>query len=85
MKLRKIGNSLGTTFGKDLLLKAGFSAEDELAVSASKGEIRVRLERSPVILELSKAEASALASGDFKSKAAQSVVAKALAAVAADK
>ena len=85
MKLRRIGNSLGTTFGKDLLQKAGFSAEDELAISASKGEIRVRLEKSPVILELSKAEASALASSDFDSKAARAVVAKAQAAVAADK
>lgn len=77
MKLRKIGNSLGTTFSKEVLQKAGFAADDQLEVTASAGEIRLRRAGGRLVLELTKAEAGALAEGKMDSKAGLSALAKA--------
>lgn len=77
MKLRKVGNSLGTTFSKEVLQKAGLTADDELEVAVSAGEIRLRRADGRLTLELTKAEAMALADGKMDSKAGLSVVAKA--------
>jgi putative addiction module antidote len=66
-KLRKIGNSLGTTFSQELLAKAGLSEGDELDIVASNGEIRIRA-LTNIVVEFSEHEAKALANGDFSSK-----------------
>jgi len=76
MKLRKIGNSLGTTFSKEVLQNAGITADDELQVVATPGEIRLRSADGRLTLELTKVEADALAEGKMTSKAGLSVVAK---------
>lgn len=77
MKLRKIGNSLGTTFDKPTLARAGFSEEDALVVTSTAGEIRIRRAGGRQTLELSEAEIKAVASGDTTSKAGKAVAAKA--------
>lgn len=77
LKLRKIGNSVGTTFNQDLLRKAGFTEADELEATASAGEIRLRRADGRLTLDLNKAEVTALADGNMSSKAGLSVLAKA--------
>ncbi len=76
MKLRKIGNSLGTTFSKDVLQKAGFTGDEALEVVASPGEIRLRRASGRIVIELTEAEANALAAGDMDAEAAVSALAK---------
>lgn len=76
MKLRKIGNSLGTTFSKEVLQKAGFTAEDQLEVVVATGEISLRRAKGGIVVEFSKAEAGALTSGKLESKAGISALAK---------
>jgi len=69
MKLRKIGNSQGTTFSRELLNRAGFEDGQELDIFASPGEIRiVPAVVSGVTVSFTSAEAKALASGKFDSK-----------------
>jgi len=64
MKLRKIGNSLGTTFTRDVLATAGFTEEVELEIAATPGEIRIRPPAGAAILiEFSPEEAEALFRG----------------------
>jgi len=77
MKLRKIGNSLGTTFDKPTLAKAGFSELDSLVVTSAPGEIRIRRAGGRQTLELSETEIKALATGDVNSKAGKAVSMKA--------
>jgi antitoxin component of MazEF toxin-antitoxin module len=77
MKLRKIGNSLGTTFSRDTLAKAGISEGQELEVIAEPGEIKIRPASSNgILIELSSAEAKALATGKFETKSAESALNK---------
>ena len=77
MKLRRIGNSIGTTFTKEALQQAGFSESDEVVLSASPGEIRIKRASGRQVLELSLAEIKALAAGSIDSKAGQTACAKA--------
>lgn len=77
MNLRKIGNSLGTTFDKLTLARAGFGESDTLVITSSPGEIRIRRAGGRQTLDLSEAEILALASGDVTSKAGKAVAAKA--------
>lgn len=77
MKLRKIGNSLGTTFDKATLARAGFSESDELVVTSTSGEIKIRRAGGRQALDLSESEVRAVAAGDTTSKAGKAVVAKA--------
>lgn len=77
MKLRQIGNSQGTTFGRDVLSKAGFEDGQELEVLASPGEIRiVPSQGNGINVPLTPAEAKALADGDMDSGPAQTAIAK---------
>lgn len=76
MKLRRMGNSLGTTFSKGLLQKAGLSGDEELEVVAVPGEIRLRRANSRFVVELTKSEATALATGKMDSKAAETALGK---------
>lgn len=76
IKLRKIGNSLGTTFSKILLEKAGFSGNEELEITAVPGELRIRCASGQLLLEITPAEAEALADGKIESKAGKSVMVK---------
>ena len=76
MKIRKIGNSLGATFGKEALARAGFTEADELEVQAVSGEIRIKRASKWLLLELTPAEAKALAAGNAESKAGKSARAK---------
>lgn len=76
MKLRKIGNSLGLTFPKDVLNKAGITGNDELEVSVLHGEIVLRKAKGGAVVEFSKAEVVALATGEFESKAGKSALDK---------
>lgn len=69
MKLRKIGNSQGTTFSRDVLNKAGFADGQELDIVASPGEIKiVPAAVEGVLVSLTVAEARALASGKIDSR-----------------
>lgn len=77
MKLRKVGNSLGTTFSKDMLSVAGFTEEDDLEVIAAPGELRITKPVTGVSLELSLAEAKAIAQGKMDSPEVAGVVEKA--------
>lgn len=76
MKLRRIGNSLGTTFGREVLRQAGLSGNEELEVTATPGEIRLRRAGGRLVLEITRPEANALAAGNFDSKAGESALAK---------
>lgn len=69
MKLRKIGNSQGTTFSREVLNKAGFVDGQELDIVASPGEIKiVPAAFDGVLVPLTVAEAKALAAGRIESK-----------------
>jgi len=76
MKLRKIGNSLGTTFSRELLQRAGLTGDEELEVITANGEITLRKSRSGVPVEFSRTEAQALACGKYDTKAGQSALDK---------
>jgi antitoxin component of MazEF toxin-antitoxin module len=77
MKLRKIGNSLGTTFTQEILAKAGISEGQELEVIGTLGEIKIRpAAGNSVIVEFSAAEAKALAGGKLDSKSGESALNK---------
>jgi antitoxin component of MazEF toxin-antitoxin module len=76
MRLRRIGNSLGTTFTKLALQDAGFTEDDELIVSAVPGEIRITKAAGDLLLEISPLEAEALASGRLRTRIGRSAVAK---------
>ena len=76
MKLRRIGNSLGTTFSRELLQKAGLTGDEELEIVTAHGEITLRKSRSGVPVEFSEAEAQALASGEYDTEAGQSALDK---------
>lgn len=76
MKLRQIGNSLGTTFSKGTLQAAGFDGNEELEVVASLGEIILRRSRKRLVVEFTKSEATALATGKFDSKAGEAALEK---------
>jgi len=77
MKLRKVGNSLGTTFSREVLSKAGFAEGDELEVVVSAGEIAIRpAVLTKVVVEFTPAEAKALTTGKLDSKLAESALNK---------
>lgn len=76
MKLRKVGNSLGLTFSKEILQKAGLTGDEELEVTASRGEILLRKTKGGLTVEFSKAEATALAGRKFETKAGESALEK---------
>jgi len=77
MKLRKIGNSQGTTFSREVLNKAGFGEGQELDVLASPGEIRiVPAIVSGVTVSFTTAEAKALATGKLDSKSGEAALNK---------
>jgi antitoxin component of MazEF toxin-antitoxin module len=76
MKLRRIGNSLGTTFGKALLDRAGFKEDDQLEIQAVPGEMRIRRASNGLVVELTQSEANALAEGNTKSRAWKSAIEK---------
>ena len=77
MKLRKIGNSQGTTFSRDMLGKAGFEDGQELEVVVSAGEIKiVPAVVKGVTVSFTAAEAKALTSGKLDSKSGEAAVNK---------
>lgn len=77
MKLRKIGNSLGTTFDKATLARAGFGESDALVVTSTAGEIKIRRAGGRQVLDLAEAEIRAVATGDTTSKVGKAAAAKA--------
>lgn len=76
MKLRRIGNSLGTTFSKELLERSGLKEDDELEIQATPGEIRIRRASSQLVVGLTELEAKALAAGHTGSRAWHSALTK---------
>ena len=77
MKLRKIGNSQGTTFSRDTLTRAGFEDGQELDVLVSLGEIKiVPAVVSGVTVSFTTAEAKALATGKLDSKSGEAALNK---------
>jgi antitoxin component of MazEF toxin-antitoxin module len=77
MKLRKIGNSQGMTFSREVLSKAGFEGGQELDVLVSPGEIKiVPAVVSGVTVSFTTAEAKALASGKLGSKSGEAALKK---------
>lgn len=77
MKLRKIGNSQGTTFSRDMLNRAGFEDGQELDVLVSAGEIKiVPAVVSGVTVSFTTAEAKALATGKLDSKSGEAALNK---------
>ncbi|GGZ00672.1 hypothetical protein ACFFTM_09530 [Pseudoduganella plicata] len=77
MKLRKIGNSQGTTFSRDTLNRAGFEDGQELDVLVSPGEIKiVPAVVSGVTVSFTTAEAKALATGKLDSKSGEAALNK---------
>lgn len=77
MKLRKIGNSQGTTFSREVLNRAGFEDGQELDVIASPGEIRIiPAVVSGVTVAFTTAEAKALAAGKLDSKSGEAALNK---------
>lgn len=77
MKLRKIGNSQGTTFSRDTLNRAGFEDGQELDVLVSPGEIKiVPAVVSGVTVSFTTAEAKALATRKLDSKSGEAALSK---------
>jgi hypothetical protein len=72
-----MGNSLGTTFSKELLMRAGITAEHNLEVTATHGELCIKRVSDQLLLKLTPAEVKAVAEGKFNSKAGESAVEKA--------
>ena len=86
MKLRKIGNSLGTTFNRELLERAGIDEGQELDVLAKPGEITIRPAiRTGVVVEFTALEAKALAAGKLDTKAGESALNKVRSLIEEDK
>lgn len=84
MKLRRIGNSLGTTFSREILQKAGLTGDEEIEVIVGNGEIKLRRTSERVVVEFTKAEAAALAATQSETKAAESALNKVRKLVAAE-
>lgn len=77
MKLRKIGNSQGTTFTREVLNKAGFEDGQELDILASPGEIKIiPAVVSGVTVSFTTAEAKALATGKLDTKSGEAALNK---------
>ena len=77
MKLRTIGNSLGTTFNRETLEREGIGEGQELDVLAKPGEITIRPAIRPgVVVEFTALEAKALAAGKLDTKAGESALNK---------
>jgi antitoxin component of MazEF toxin-antitoxin module len=77
MKLRKIGNSQGTTFSRDMLGKAGFEDGQELEVVVSAGQIKiVPAVAKGVTVSFTAAEAKALTAGKLDSKSGEAALNK---------
>lgn len=74
MKLRKVGNSLGLTFTRDVLSRAGLQEGQELKIIANPGSITIQPMHESVIVELSEMEVVALISGDLKSEEGKSAI-----------
>ena len=85
MKLRRIGNSVGTTFSREVLAAAHIDPSEELEIVAVAGEIRIKKANPSVLLDLSKEEVALLASVDAGGREWRSIVKKALAAMSEDK
>lgn len=77
MKLRPIGNSVGTVFSKDVLQRSGLAEGDELVADVAPGEIRLRRAGNSLMLPITEDEAKAIAGGKPGGKVWNSVVAKA--------
>lgn len=77
MKLRRIGNSLGMTFTRAALAKAGMVEGQELEILASPGEMKiVPTVKDRLVVCFTTAEASALAEGKLESKAGKAALNK---------
>ncbi|MBY0240028.1 MAG: hypothetical protein K2X55_12005 [Burkholderiaceae bacterium] len=77
MKLRRIGNSYGTTFSRDVLNRAGFVEGQELDVVASQGEIKIIPGLgSSITVSFTTAEAKALATGKLDSESGETALNK---------
>lgn len=76
MKLRRIGNSLGTTFSREILQKASLAGDEELELITFPGEIRLRRVSDRIVVQLTEAEAKALTAGNLETKAATTALAK---------
>ena len=74
--LRRIGNSSGITFTREVLAIAGFSEGQELVITAVHGEIRLVAVDQAIEVEFSNTEARALIHGDLASDAGQSAINK---------
>lgn len=77
LKLRRIGNSVGLTFSKETLARAGFDDDEKIALFVVPGEIRLRSGSDRHRLDLSQSEIKALASGELGGKEGKAVLAKA--------
>jgi len=76
MKLRRIGNSLGTTFSREVLQKAGLTGEEEFELIVAHGEIKLRRATERVVVEFTKAQAVALAATQSANKDAEAALCK---------
>jgi len=77
MKLRKIGNSQGTTFSREMLNRAGLQDGQELDVLVTMGQIKiVPTVVSGVTVSFTPAEAKALAAGKLDSKSGGAALTK---------
>ena len=85
MKLRRIGNSLGTTFSRETLAAAHIGPDDELEIVAVAGEIRIKKAKPTILLELSKDEVALLSEVDKSGKEWRAIIKKAIANIAEDK
>ena len=76
LKLRRIGNSLGTTFSKEVLHQAGLTGDEPLTLVIRPGEIRLCRTEPHVAVAFTPAEAAALAAGERNTPAALAAQAK---------
>jgi hypothetical protein len=76
MKLRKIGNSLGAIFTRDLLALAGFDTDHDLQITAEPGAIHIRSNSPKVVVAFTSREAEALVLGQNDTKAGISAIRK---------
>ena len=76
-KLRRIGNSYGTTFSQEVLNAAGLKKEQDLELRVSPGEIRiVPAVASGVTVMLTADEAQAIAASELDSEAGRAALDK---------
>jgi antitoxin component of MazEF toxin-antitoxin module len=76
-KLRKIGNSQGTTFSQEVLNSAGFKPGQLLDMVVSPGEIKILpAVESGVMVVFTADEAHAVAAGDLHTEAGQAALDK---------